>query len=331
MARTMGILLAGTLLLAGLGCAQPVDVVQGNWEGAFTKKALAGKPVAAQIIAEGRGRYRGLFLVPTDDEAPRIARWITGQAKGDKVLLDGNVDLGEAMGGACDVKLQISDGKLKGEFKGKGSPGKFEMTRVEKKSPTLGAKAPEGAVVLFDGTNVDAWVFKKTPWAIVEGGAMEVRPGNMHSKQEFGDAQIHVEFRTPFMPGARGQARGNSGVYVAGRYEVQVLDSFGLDGRDNECGGIYKKGRPKVNACLPPLEWQTYDITYQAPRFDASGKKTANAVLSVKHNGILIHDKLELDGVCGGGMSNTEAATGPLWLQDHHNKVQYRNIWVKPL
>ena len=328
---TMGIVAVCTLLMAGLGCAQPVDVVQGNWEGTFTKKDLAGKPVAAQIIAEGRGKYRGLFLIQTGEEAPRIARWITGEEERGKVVLDGHADRANATGGASDVKQQIADGKLKGEFKGKGSPGKFEMSRVEKKSSTLGAKAPEGAVVLFDGTNVDAWVFSKTPWAIVEGGAMEIRPGNMHSKQEFGDALIHVEFRTPFMPGARGQARGNSGVYVAGRYEIQVLDSFGLDGLDNECGGIYKKGRPKVNACLPPLEWQTYDITYQAPRFDASGTKTANAVVSVTHNGILIHDKLELDGVCGGGIGNTEAATGPLWLQDHHNKVQYRNIWVKPL
>jgi len=331
MARVMGIGLVCTLLLAGVGCAAPLDYTQGNWEGTFTKKDFADKPVAAQIFAEGRGRYRGVFLIPTAEGETHIARWVTGREERGKVVLDGNVDLGETMGGACDVKLTIAEGKIEGAFKGKGSPGKFKMTRVEKRPPTLGAKPPEGAVVLFDGTNVDAWVFKKTPWAIVEGGAMEIRPGNMHSKQKFGDARIHVEFRTPFMPGARGQARGNSGVYVAGRYEIQVLDSFGLEGLDNECGGIYKKGRPKVNACLPPLEWQTYDITYQAPRFDASGKKTANAVLSVTHNGILIHDKLELDGACGGGISNTEAATGPLLLQDHHNKVQFRNIWVKPL
>jgi hypothetical protein len=133
------------------------------------------------------------------------------------------------------------------------------------------------------------------------------------------------------MPGKKGQARGNSGVYLLGRYEVQVLDSFGLETRDNECGGIYKIATPKTNASLPPLEWQTYDIVMRAPKFNDQGEKTQNAVIAVKHNGIVIHDNVELPGMTGGSVSDKEAPKGILFLQDHGNKVQYRNIWFKPL
>jgi len=127
------------------------------------------------------------------------------------------------------------------------------------------------------------------------------------------------------------QSRGNSGVYVQGRYEVQVLDSFAEPPADNYCGGIYKIAAPLVNACLPPGEWQTYDITFYAPRYDDSGKKIKNAQITVYHNGTLIHDKLELPHPTPGGVSETEAKTGPLYLQNHGDAVQYRNIWVEPL
>ena len=131
------------------------------------------------------------------------------------------------------------------------------------------------------------------------------------------------------MPTARGQARGNSGVYLQGRYEVQVLDSFGLAGEDNECGGIYQVSRPRVNMTLPPLQWQTYDIDFTAARFDSAGEKTANARLTVRHNGVLIHDDLELPGTTGGG-DPEGPEPGALHLQDHWNPVFYRNVWVLP-
>ena len=168
-------------------------------------------------------------------------------------------------------------------------------------------------------------------WKLLDDGTIELLPkgGSMVSNYEFGDGTLHVEFRTPYMFEARGQSRGNSGVYLQGRYEIQVLDSYGLAGKDNECGGIYQLGKPLVNMCLPPGQWQTYDVDFTAPRFDADGNKTANAMVTVRHNGVLIHDRLELPKATGGAMGK-EAAKGPLALQDHGNPVQFRNVWFLP-
>jgi hypothetical protein len=166
---------------------------------------------------------------------------------------------------------------------------------------------------------------------MVDDGAAEVTNPSLVTKQTFGDGRIHIEFRTPFMPSERGQGRGNSGVYVQGRYEIQVLDSFGLTPADNLCGGIYKQAVPKAQACYPPLSWQTYDVTFHAPKFDSSGKKVKNAVITVVHNGIVIHDNLELDHPTPGGVADNEVDQGPILLQHHHNPVRYRNIWVAPL
>ena len=319
----------GMVLLASIAVAQEAEVM-GNWEGNFTKKDWAGKPISAQIVAQGRDAFRGVIEFDVAEGQTTSVR-IKGEMEKKGAAFSGKADLGPALGGECEVSGEVVDGLFSGKFRGRKGPGAFEMKRVLKGSPTLGAKPPEGAVVLFDGTNLDAWKCSKTPWEIVEGGAMEIRPGNIVSKQEFADCTLHVEFRTPFMPPARGQARGNSGVYVQGRYEVQVLDSFGLAPADNGCGGIYKKAVPKVKACLPPLEWQTYDIVFRAPRLNDAGETTENARITVKHNGILIHDDVELDGVCGGGVGNQTSKTGPLMLQDHHNRVQYRNIWILPM
>lgn len=193
------------------------------------------------------------------------------------------------------------------------------LKKVERRSSTLGAKAPEGAIVLFDGTSADHF----------NGGKITMKDllaADCETKEKFSDHKLHVEFRTPFKPAARGQARGNSGVYIQGRYECQVLDSFGLEGENNECGGIYSIAKPKVNACFPPLTWQTYDMDFTAARYE-DGKKVKNARVTIKLNGIMVHDNLELTHGTPG--KNPEAdSPDVLYLQGHGNPVVYRNIWI---
>jgi len=202
-----------------------------------------------------------------------------------------------------------------------------KLEREWKDSPLAGKPAPEGAVVLFDGSGYDEWDL--LPGTV--SGGLRVGGNTLRSKREFGDVELHLEFRLPFMPYNEGQARANSGLYVQGRYEIQVLDSFGDAPGDNLCGGIYQIAKPLVQACLPPEVWQTYDITFRAPRFDANGQKTEDATLTAYLNGVLIHDQLKLPHATPGGVSSREAAMGPILLQDHSCDVRYRNIWVKPL
>jgi len=500
---------------AGLVCATPAraadpDPLMGDYQGRWeVTDGYNSGDMAAQVIALGGGQYQAKFLeglvVTTKPYAV-----IDGQALGGKVTFSGRLSPDSTpIDGAMEATLE--GGKIAGRFEGQTDAGEkvkgvFTLEKTVRQSPTLGAKPPAGAIVLFDGTNFDKWtsfgavkgvvnligavgnvqdaaaylrariwspqaqkaplqvgtddgvkvwlngtqihannaargvtvdedkipvelrqgvnelllkvtngggdwgaiarfvgrgapvqnlneispkfgsdqgsgeylrqnngfltqwqvagpyqeagkgagaifdvafapekadssdvkwkwisVFDpdadKVKWPIVDG-AMEVKGGNIVTKGKFKDFQLHVEFRTPFMPAARGQGRGNSGVYLQGRYEIQVLDSYGLDGRDNECGGIYQVGAPMVNMCLPPLQWQTYDITFRAPRFDASGNKTEDAVVTVVHNGVTIHDRRKLPGPTGGAMDDRISEPGGIYLQDHGNPVRFRNIWL---
>lgn len=200
--------------------------------------------------------------------------------------------------------------------------------------PDLSALAPKEARVLFDGKSLAGWKHrgsgKPAGWKLVDGG-MEVvaGTGDLVTEAELGSGLYHVEFMTPAMPTASGQERGNSGVYFQGRYEVQVLDSYGLELGLGDCGSIYGKRVATLNASRKPERWQSYDVEFTAPRFDSSGKKTANARLTVWHNGIEIHSDFEVDGPTAAG-EGSEVALGPLLLQDHGNPVRYRNVWFVP-
>lgn len=199
-----------------------------------------------------------------------------------------------------------------------------QLKRVERSSETLGMEPPEGAIVLFDGTQeslADHW---RDGARMTDGGLLMQ---GVTTTDLMGDFTLHLEFLLPYMPKARGQGRSNSGMYLQGRYEVQILDSFGLEGLDNECGGIYSISRPDVNMCLPPLVWQTYDVEFTAARFDSAGNKEENAHTVIRLNGVVIHDR-ELDhGTPGGPLDSESADPGPLYLQDHGNPVRFRNIW----
>lgn len=478
--------------------AAEIDPFMGDWQGSGTASDGQAFEFVAQVIAQGGNQYQ-VNILPDFDVRDKPIHVMEGSLQGSKYIYTAD---GGQYRGECTLDGDVCKGWYKGDVN-----GQFEMRRVLRKSPTLGAKPLAGAVVLFDGTNFDKWVRfgyskgviniidavgnaqdaaaylrakiwsdqarqatlllgtddgvkvwlngkqvhannaargvavdqdkipvslqqgvnelllkvtngggdwgaiarfvgeggplqnlneispqftsdkgsneylrensgfitqwqvagpyqeagkgpealfdvafapessgsdvkwkwinahdssgDRVKWSLVDG-AMEVKggTGNIVTKDRFRDFKLHIEFRTPFMPAARGQGRGNSGVYLQGRYEIQVLDSYGLEGRDNECGGIYQVGAPMVNMALPPLQWQTYDITFRAPRFDASGNKTENAVVTVIHNGVTIHDRRKLPGPTGGAMDGNESEPGGIYLQDHGNPVQFRNIWL---
>lgn len=198
-------------------------------------------------------------------------------------------------------------------------------------TPGSAASAPSDAIVLFDGKSLDAWV-NGDKW-IISDGVTTAKGGGIHTKQGFGDCQIHIEFATPSKVEGSGQGRGNSGVYIMGRYEVQILDSFNNETYfDGQCGAIYKQQPPMVNASRGPGEWQTYDIFFTGPKFHSDGSLKKPAYMTVVHNGVLIHNHVELSG--GTSWSepprySSHPEKEPLHLQFHGNPVQFRNIWVR--
>jgi hypothetical protein len=194
----------------------------------------------------------------------------------------------------------------------------YHLTRIERKSKTLGLAPPKGAVVLFDDSkSLDAW--EKSAKLSEDGFLLK----NATTKQKFQDFTLHIEFRLPYMPKSKGQARANSGVHPQNRYEIQVLDSFGLDSKKDDCAAIYGETAPSLNMCYPPLTWQTYDVEYTAARFDQDGKVTAQPRITVLHNGVKVHDNVEIKG-------KANAAPGPLHVSEHGNPVVYRNVWIVP-
>ena len=195
---------------------------------------------------------------------------------------------------------------------------------------------PKDAIVLFDGKDFAHWKNAGTgapaPWEIIDG-AMEVAPkkGSICTKRDFRDFRLRLEFRVPKNPpGVTGQGRGNSGVYIQRRYEVQILDSHGRPPEIGGCGALYQQKAPDVNASRPAGEWQTYDILFRGARYEGAGRtarKIENARISVVLNGVLIHDRVELINKTGAGKPEGPAP-GPILLQDHGNKVQFRNIRI---
>jgi len=166
----------------------------------------------------------------------------------------------------------------------------------------------------------------------VKDGAMTTEGYDIVTKRKFTDFQLHVEWMEPDMPEAKGQAKGNSGVFMQGRYEIQVLDSYGIaDPGTGDCGALYGKAAPLVNACKPALQWQTYDILFRAPRFDAEGKQIENARITVLQNGITIQNNTVIPGPTWGETFGELKDPGPVVLQYHGNQLQYRNVWILPL
>jgi len=202
--------------------------------------------------------------------------------------------------------------------------------------------APSDAIILFDGSTMDQWVSRKdptqaAPWKIVNNDIMEVVPGSgyIQTKMKFGDCQLHIEFSAPDEVQSVGQGRGNSGVFFQNRYELQILDSYNSRTYKNgQAGSIYKDHAPLVNAMRSPLEWNTYDVIYTAPRFKADGRVDAPGRITVLHNGVVVQNNVTIAGLTNYiGLHLYPDAHGDdvIALQDHGNKTQFRNIWLRKL
>lgn len=268
--------------------------------------------IGVQVIALGGGKFQAVAYrggLPGDGWDKETTHKSEGELKDGAVVFA----QGDAKGTLKDNVIAVGS---------KDVPDRARFERVIRSSPTEGAKPPAGAVVLFDGTSADAFEKGK----VDENGLLMA---GCSSKQKFGSYKMHIEFRLPYQPDDRGQARGNSGVYMQGRYEVQMLDSFGLEGKNNECGGLYELRDPDVNMCFPPLAWQTYDIDYTAAKYDGE-KVIVPPRITVLHNGVLIHKDVALPSDRGTRSSPVKPGpeAGPIYLQDHGNPVRYRNIWL---
>ncbi|MCC2669617.1 MAG: hypothetical protein K0Q72_2088 [Armatimonadetes bacterium] len=311
----------GVVWSAALPPARAADAVYLDPEKAGPEYALQGeyvgktgdKTLGAQVIALGNDTFQAVFLpggLPGEGWDGKTRVRVDGKRVGDSVSFEAS---------STGWSGSLAEGKLAGQSK---DGARFSLGKVSRSSTTMGLKPPSGALVLFDGSSADAWVNGKMD----EHGLLEA---GTRTKKDFHDFTLHVEFRTPFKPTARGQSRGNSGLYLLNRYEVQILDSFGLDGAFNECGAMYRQKPPDVNMCLPPLAWQTYDIDFQAARWDAAGTKQKNAVITIRHNGVVVHNNYEITGPTGGAARRPEVGDqGPISFQNHGNPVMLRNVWI---
>jgi hypothetical protein len=287
----------------------------GDWQG-------SGGYVA-QVCVAGDGKIRANLLKAFDqpDDKP-IA------------VLEGTVGGSDASLSGADWQGKIAGGHLKASHGGEA----IDLQRMTRKSPTIGATPPKGAVVLFDGHGLDAWAKKKArewlvedgpaKWKILTDGTLEVVPDSdcIITHQKFGDCKVHAEFRTLGTP-------SNSGIFLQTRYEVNINETYGrTDGTPN--GGLDNctpaGTKPHIRATRPPLEWQTLDIEFKAPRFDSAGAKTSDPTATVLLNGVTLYKNQELEKPHGAAARLGEAATGPLMLQEHGMPVQFRNIWLVP-
>ncbi len=206
----------------------------------------------------------------------------------------------------------------------------WQLDKIELKSPKEGLAAPEGAVVLLAKTDgqpdINAWTNQE--WKKLDGGIMQVNKGSTRTKETFGDIEhLHLEFRLPLEPNNRGQGRCNSGMFLCGLYEVQILDSFGLTHTSGDCGSLYSVRRTSTNACFPPDVWQTYDVKFTATRLNPDGTVKANARITVYLNGVLVHDDVEIPHPTANPNADIKT-TGPIELQDHSHPIKFRNIWL---
>jgi len=295
---------------------------QGEYTGTVAQGNGTSARLGAQVRALGNGSFRTMFFaggLPGDgwdgktiiQKEPTTDRTTPADAK----LQDGKVIIEQVYKATCDGQSIVGQ---------TDTGAKFGLERIGRQSPTLGARPPAGAIVLFDGSNMDEW--KKgacmTPqkWITSASGATTVRT--------FQDFTLHLEFMISYMPETTTiSQRPNSGVYLQRRYEIQILDSFGIVMGKHDCGVLYAQVTPAVNMCYPPLTWQTYDIDFTAARYDAAGTKIKPARCTVKFNGVVIIDDVPIKGSTPGGIAESPDPAS-IYLQAHGHPSFFRNVWL---
>jgi hypothetical protein len=276
------------------------------------------------------GPSTGDVIAGAGDPAGSAAA-VDGASAADQEMVGSPV---EPMAGGVSENAGSSEGPLPTELA--GSPE--EAASSDDLTPSdEAASEDETRIALFDGSNLDAWISRNTGgpagWQVVGDGTMVVTPGagDIITRQAFEDVFVHVEYKTPAFPAnVTGQARGNSGVYLQGMYEMQVLDSFGRPPEIDGCGAVYGVRPPLTVACFQEEVWNTYEIEFQAPRYDAQGNKLSNArMVLVTLNGVVVQENTEVPAATPAGLAEAQGPAG-LMLQDHGNLVAFRNIWVIP-
>ncbi|MFK7734999.1 MAG: DUF1080 domain-containing protein [Pirellulaceae bacterium] len=285
--------------------------LMGEFVGDVEYEDGSSKTIGLQIRPIGNGDFEALQYVggvPGQDGFQNASPIrMVGRLSGDFIVLSGGPWAYFAEPQSCLIVDR------KGSTRGR-------LERVARVSPTLGVQPPEGAVVLFDGSGVEQFTSARMT---DEGLLME----GADTLPLFQDFNMHVEFRLPYMPTSDGQQRGNSGCYLQSRYELQVLDSFGQLPVFNGCSAIYRQKAPDLNMCLPPLQWQTYDVQFTAPRWGADGSKLRNAHITVWHNGVKTQDNYSIINKTGAGKEEAPTLL-PIRFQNHSDPVRYRNIWA---
>jgi hypothetical protein len=308
-------------------------VIQGEFAGSLpvgaalsaSSDSAPSSRVGLQVVAQGNGRFRALLFsggLPGDGWNGQSALEATSQKTGGTLPF--------AFSNGPTFTLDSLGRQAIGQD---ASAQSFTLAKSQRTSPTLLQAPPDGAMVLFDGSSLAGWKGATLDSAgfLIPNGAGSTSGAVTDSA--FGDFFLHLEFRTPYLPSATGQARGNSGIYIQNRYELQILDSFGIFPADSmeasrHCGAFWEQRRPAVNMSLPPMSWQTYDIEFTAARFAADGStRISQARVTIRHNGMLIHDNLALINSTLLGQAESPAP-GPHRLQWHGSAVAFRNIWM---
>jgi len=316
-----------------MSASATTDPYIGNWEGGFVDPPddyrFHIRDCYAKVIATGEETYRVILSPHPFQRTPSYFDLLADRSGDNALSFETDAYRGT-----------FKEGVFVGALMHEGDWVGFKLKKTEYRSPTLNAEAPSGAIILFDGNGFEHWMpvdedRKSIIWEI-EDEAMRVVSRATHgdpstdirSRKQFADVFLHLEFQLPFEPDKQGQGRGNSGIFLQDIYEVQILDSFGLEGVWNECGALYEISAPRINMCAPPGQWQTFDILFHAPKFNEAGDKIGNAKTTIHHNGVCVQLDQELPHSTMGPDFPETTNPGHLILQDHNHPVRFRNIWA---